>query len=106
MGPTFLPVNPPAAWADISPVKEMDFVVSSAHSNCQFLILCKFGGATKISFFYNDQTCHLCNVGSIAYEISCTPETTNLNQGCDATRSNLVEIFSQKTFETSKMSLS
>ena len=87
-------------------IKETEFVLSTPHFDCPFLILGKLGEATKISIYSNDQTCHLCNVGSIVYEISCTPETTNLNQGCDATRSNLVEIFSQKTFETSKMSLS
>ena len=61
--------------------------------------------ATKISILSNDQTCHLCNVGSIVYSIFYTPEATNLKLGCGAMLSNLVKISSQKTFETLKISL-
>ena len=45
-------------------IKETDFVVCSPHSNCQFLIFGKFGEAEKISILSDDQTCHLCKVGS------------------------------------------
>ena len=72
-------------------IKETDFVVSTPHSNCQFLILGQFAEATKILIISNDQTCNLCNVGSIVYSISCTPEATDLNLGFDAMRSNLVK---------------
>ena len=64
---------------------ETDFVVSTPHPNCQFLILGKFGDngeASKIQTLSNDQTCHLCNEGPIVYSTSCTPELANLNQGC------------------------
>ena len=60
-------------------IKETGFVVSTHQSNCQFLILGRFGEATKISILSNDQTCLLCKVGSIVYSISCTPEATDLN---------------------------
>ena len=87
-------------------IKETDFVASTLHSNCQFLIIGQFGEATKISILFNNQTCHLCNVGSIVYSISCTPEATDLNEDFAAMQSNLVKISPQKTFETSKISLS
>ena len=48
-------------------IKETEFVVSTPHSNCQFLLLGLFAKATKISILSNDQTCHLCNVGSIQF---------------------------------------
>ena len=54
----------------------------------------------KISILSNDQTCHLCNAGSIVYLISCTSKTTDMNQGCAAMQANSVEISSHKTFET------
>ena len=66
----------------------------------------QYGEATKISILSNDQTCHLCKVGSIVYSISCTPEATDLNQGCAAMRSNLVKISSQTRSEKLKISLS
>ena len=58
------------------------FCGSTPHSNCQVLILGKLAEATKILIISNDQKCHLCNVRSIVYSISCTPEATDLNQGC------------------------
>ena len=60
-------------------IKKTGFVVSTLHSNCQFLILGQFGEATKISILSNYQACCLCNVASIVYLISCTAETKNLN---------------------------
>ena len=87
-------------------IKETDVVVSTSQSNCQFLILGRFGEAAKISIHSNDQTCHPCKVGSIVYSISCTPEVKDLNERCAAMQSYLVKISSQKTFETLKISLS
>ena len=43
------------------------------------LILGKLAEATKILIISNDQKCHLCNVRSIVYSVSCTPEATDLN---------------------------
>ena len=60
-------------------IKGTDFVVSTPPSNCAFLILGQFAEATKISIISNDQTGHLCNVGSMVFSISCTRETTDLN---------------------------
>ena len=60
-------------------IKETDFVVSTPPSNCEFLILWQFAEAAKISILSNDQTSHLCNVESMVFSISCTPETTDLN---------------------------
>ena len=48
-------------------IKETDFVGSTPHSKYQFLILGQFAEATKISILSNDQTCHLCIVGSIVF---------------------------------------
>ena len=41
-------------------------------------IIGKFLRGYKDSILSNNQTSHLCNVWSIVYSISCTPETTNL----------------------------
>ena len=60
-------------------VLKMSTPLSSPHSNCQFLIIGKFGEATKISIFFKNQTCHLCNAQSIIYLVTCTPETADLN---------------------------
>ena len=60
-------------------IKETDFVVSTLHSNCQFLMLGQFAEATKILILSNDPKCHLYNVGSMVYSISCTPEAIDLN---------------------------
>ena len=70
-------------------IKETNFAVSTRHSDYPLgplLILGKFGEAAKKWIYSNNQTCHLCNVGSILYSISCTPETYRFELGlcCDA----------------------
>ena len=87
-------------------IKETVFVVITLRCDCPLLILGKLGETTKISIHSDDQTCHLCNLGSIFNSTSFAPETTDLNQGCAVMRSNSVKICSQKTFETLKISLS
>ena len=51
-------------------VLKMSTPLSSPHSNCQFLIIGKFGEATKISIVSNDQTRYLCNVELLKLDLN------------------------------------
>ena len=64
----------------------IDFVVSTPHSNSQFLIIGNFGEATIVSNESgNDHICHLCKVGSISLSLrSSTDLITCESELCKA----------------------